>query len=938
MTDPDRRLDSPHAAEQQINERDLMAVQKPAQYLGGELNSVIKDECRVSVRLALAFPDTYEVGMSHTGIQILYQIINSVDYAWAERSYMPLPDMERLLRKKGARLRSLESKRPLCAFDIVGFSLQYELCMTNILAMLELGGIPLLATDRRDGDPIVIGGGPYCYHPEAIAPFFDAFFLGDAEQGAVELVETIRQRKSAGETNRQALLAALGEIEGIYLPSQFNFEYEQDGQGRLSSITPANPARPVIVRRLLANLDGAPFPEKPVVPNIKTVHNRLNVEVMRGCVRGCRFCQAGYLYRPQRERSPEEILRIIDAALPATGFEEISLLSLSTADYCSIVPLLKAVMGRYGDEEKIAVSFPSTRVDALKPDVLSQVQRVRRTGFTLAPEAGTQRLRDVINKGVTDDQIVETCRLIFKMGWNGVKLYFMIGLPTETDEDLQGIIDTAARVKAIAEARGKDITVSVSTFVPKPHTPFQWSPQITPNETIRRQRLLADGLRRIRGVNFRYHNSFSTFLEGVFCRADRRLAQVVLRAYQLGCRLDAWDEHLNEEKWLQAFGELDIDPFWFLRERSQDETLPWDHLSCGIPKSYFAKEYSRAVRDKTTPDCLLTSCSICGACDYDTKRNVLWPRDESEKWLTSISPAEDTMPEAAKMELPAPAAAAPVSRLRLRYSKSGPARYFGHLEMTQVFHRAARRCALPVAFSLGFHPMPRFSFGPPLQLGIGSSEEYFDLYLTQHVSAQDAIKLFNGALPPDLRITAGWPVPLNAASLQESIGSSRYRFSWISAPEGLIGSYLSGAATAAETVSALEATVIERGPGGEGAEHPEPSAAKFSDTDSPEATARDRSKRGGKSKRGAVKVFTIGEFISRVELSSAGLEFTLESPQGRAAPRVSEIIRTATGLEIGSYQAEKTAAYFREQFTTDQPQNRLTGSNIDKNLLSQPLA
>ena len=890
-------------ADRLLVERDLMGIQKPAQYLGGELNSVVKDEATVEVRLALAFPDTYEVGMSHTGIQILYQIVNSLDYAWAERCYMPLPDMEQLLRQRGAKLCSLEAKRPLCRFDVVGFSLQYELCMTNILAMLELGGIPLKAEDRRDSDPIIVGGGPYSYHPEAIAPFFDAFFLGDAEEGIVDLAATIRRLRNEGVTDREKLLDAIAEIEGIYLPSRFVISYCEDGSGVIDKITPVDKDRPMITRRLLANLDGSPFPEKPVVPNIKTVHNRLNVEVMRGCVRGCRFCQAGYLYRPQRERSPEEILRIIDAALPATGFEEISLLSLSTADYCSIVPLLKAVMGRYGDEEKVAISFPSTRVDALTPEVLSQVQRVRRTGFTLAPEGGTQRLRDVINKGVTDEQIVETCRVIFKMGWNGVKLYFMLGLPTETDADLEGIIDTARRVRAIPEAKGKDITVSVSTFVPKPHTPFQWCAQITPEETIRRQRLLADGLRRAK-VNFRYHHSFSTFLEGVFCRGDRRLADVVLKAYELGCRLDAWDEHLSEEKWMEAFRQLDIDPTWFLRERAMDETLPWDHLSCGIPKSYFAKEHDRALRDKTTPDCLLKSCSICGACDYDTKRNVLWPRTESEKWLEKVErPKRPEQPEAVD----------PVCRIRLRYSKGGAARYFGHLEMTQIFHRAARRSGLPVAFSLGFHPMPRFSFGPPLQLGVASSEEYVDLYLVENFSSDEVVKFFNQTLPPDLTIAQGWNVPLRGPSLQESIDSYRYRVRWISDPQTVAADVAAGRLSPNEAALKILNTVIERKPEG-GSTTIEPSAAKFSDTDSPEAIARDKAGSSGRRpsrKKGTARRFGLGEFIADIALSDKGLEFTLKTDPNRASPRLNEILLAISGLEIGDYEVEKVGSTFR---------------------------
>lgn len=787
-----------------LNDSDLLNIQKPAQYLGGEIGSITKDESTVELRFCLAFPDTYEVGMSHIGFQILYDLINRDPASWAERVYVPLPDMEKLLRSRQIPLSSLEGKRPLKEFDIIGFSLQYELCMTGILSILDLGGISLCSKDRAENDPIIIGGGPVVYHPEPFSDFFDAFLVGDGEELVPEFNEKVKACKKL-KLSRLDTLKAVSEIPGVYVPA-----FYEEG-------------KTFIRRRIISSLVGAPYPTSPVVPNIKAVHDRLSVEVMRGCVRGCRFCQAGYLYRPQRERSPEDILKIVGDSLENTGYEELSLLSLSTADYCSILPLLSSIKEKYAKNDELAVSFPSTRVDALKPELLEEVQSIRRSGFTIAPEAGTQRLRDVINKGVTDEEIIETCSNVYGLGWSSVKMYFMIGLPTETDEDIDGIISLGRRVKKIA-GRANDVTVSVSTLVPKPHTPFQWAAQISEEETKRKQWRVADGLKRS-GVNFRYHYAFSTFLEGVFARGGRELSKVIIKAFEAGCRLEGWTEKLTSEKWLKAFSDCGIDPHSYLRERNVEEKLPWDHISCDIPKAYFQKEWDRAIKVRTTPDCLTQTCSICGACDYDSTKNVLFDRKRTQsrlnivnpKWENTLSPAierpalsesvaaeggvpksrreksgtydlkeylrteTDTSLSARELALPV------VQRVRLTYTKQSNAKFFAHLEMSSVFFRAMRRASIPIAFSRGFNPKPRIIFGPPLQLGMESKCEFVDVFLTEVLTSEKILDLFlvklNQILPLGLEILQAYEVDLKATAIQNSIRKQTFRINF-SEPRG----------------------------------------------------------------------------------------------------------------------------------------------------------
>jgi radical SAM family uncharacterized protein/radical SAM-linked protein len=595
-------------------ERILPLVEKPGRYLGNERGAIRKDLDAVSVRVALAFPEVYEIAQSHLGLQILYDVLNRRADVAAERAYAPWGDLEALLRERGLPLVSLESHLPLHDFHVVGFSLQYELTYTNLLTMLELGGIPFRAAARGLADPLVIAGGPCAFNPEPLAPFLDAVVLGDGEEVVGQIVDAVA---TWDRSDRTALLRAVAAIPGCYVPAFFDPRHHDDGT--VSAVVPLDPAQPQVRKRVLPDLDRFPPPANPVVPNLGVVHDRASVEVMRGCVKGCRFCQAGYVYRPLRERNPEAVVTHTRELLARTGYEEVSLLSLSTGDYSGVNPVLKALMDELAPN-RVAVSLPSTRVDALSPAILEQIRRVRKTGFTLAPEAGTQRLRDVIQKEYREEELLDAARLFADLGWRSLKLYFMIGLPSETEEDVRGIAELAERVKRAAGGRLK-VTASVSTFSPKPHTPFQWAGQLSVAETQARQNLLRRELVR-RGIEFKWHDARLSWLEGVFARGDRRLADVIETAQASGCRFDGWSDHCRIPLWESALAAHGLDAEFYLRRRPLGETLPWDHLDAGLSKKFLQQDLARAVVGQLTPDCSVERCTYCGACDFATVRNV----------------------------------------------------------------------------------------------------------------------------------------------------------------------------------------------------------------------------------------------------------------------------------------------------------------------------
>ncbi|HEU0265132.1 MAG TPA: TIGR03960 family B12-binding radical SAM protein [Geobacterales bacterium] len=738
-----------------VEHQSLLSIEKPVRYLGDEIGAIHKPEAEI--RFALAFPDVYDVAMSHLGSQILYTILNTPEWLAAERVHAPWPDREAQLRQSGEPLTTLESGTPLHQVEIIGFTLQYELAASNILAMLDLGGIPLLAAERGDSAPLVIGGGPGALNPEPLADFFDAFFLGDGEEGALEIAATVRQAKR-DRISRRELLQRLAAIDGVYIPSLYRVSYLPSGE--VAEISAEAPAPPRVRRRIIADLNRATVPTSPVLPLLKTVHDRVSAEIARGCTRGCRFCQAGYTYRPLRERDPLQLLDDIDTTLRGTGYEEISLLSLSSGDYSCITPLIRTLMSRYADD-KVAVSLPSLRVGSLTRELAEEVKRVRKTGFTLAPEAGSERLRQVINKGITEEDLLATATEVYTLGWRLIKLYFMIGLPTESDDDLQALIDLASRVKKVARqvGGGGDVSVSASTFVPKPHTPFQWEGQISLEETRRRQDLLRHALRD-RKLKFKWHDPHLSALEGVIARGDRRLGPVILAAYRLGCRFDGWGDHFRADLWQEAFHSSNVDPLFYHRPRRLDEVLPWEHLDAGVTKEFLLNERQRAVTGESTPDCRNGLCSGCGVCDFST----IVTRLSNDGSLSNLPPVPPLLPSGTE-----------TSRIRVHFSKTGSMALISHLELISLFTRAVRRGGIPVRHSQGFHPHPKFSFATALSVGIESEAEYMDLEVAGGFPASEVQQRLNAVLPAGMRIVEAQEIPLKAPSLSVIISAARYR-------------------------------------------------------------------------------------------------------------------------------------------------------------------
>jgi len=735
----------------------LPHVAKASRYLGNEINAVKKDRASVDITFALAFPDAYEVGMSHLGLHILYSVLNARDTIACERVFAPWPDMEAEMRRHGLPLSTLESRIPLGDCDIIGFSLEYELSYATVLRMLDLAGVPLQSAERDKTKPLVIAGGPSTYNPEPVADFFDAFVIGEGEEVILEICDAVRSWKASG-GSKQDLLDMLAGIKGVYVPSFFHMSWNEDGT--LREIVPLRQGYTSVRKRIISDFNAAPCCTAPVVPYMQIIHDRAAVEIARGCSRGCRFCMAGMIYRPVREKSIDTVMALAEESLARTGYEELGLASLSSGDYSGIQKVISLLMRRRS-RDKVALSLPSLRVATLTRDIMEAIKQVRKTGFTIAPEAGTQRLRDIINKNITEEEILRTSEQIFAAGWNLVKLYFMIGLPTETEEDIEGIVALCRNIASLN--RRKQLNVSISTFVPKPHTPFQWEAQ-APYDAIREKQHYLRSRLHGKQIQVKCHSREVSLLEGVFSRGNRRLAAVLLHAHRSGAGFEAWTEYFSPGLWEQSFAACSIDTQAYLRERGINELLPWSHLTCGVSEEFLKQERLKAYAGEITPDCRKGSCAACGLSCPST-------------------PAAQPDNPAVPPQVCAPAAKTPPAfRYRLVYSKTGPARFLSHLELGRAFARAFRRAGLPLKYSMGFHPLPRIIFYEALPVGMESLGEYCDIELSERIPPLHIAEKAGGQLPEGITIISAEELSAKKSPLAGAAKIYRIQFPCNSSP------------------------------------------------------------------------------------------------------------------------------------------------------------